>query len=85
MCSKYPDIKLEPALQKLDDKTDLSSYGHVVHTTAKQLISRRGKNEKIYELCKNEKCTWKACKIVVFFTVKYAICDVVVAAVVVVA
>ena len=46
MCSNYPGIKLEPALGTLEDKTEhLSSYAHVVHTTAKQVISRRRKNE----------------------------------------
>ena len=68
MCSNYPGIKLEPALQIKDNKTEhLSSYGHVVHTTAKQVISRHGKNENVYEMCKNEKCTCKACKIIVFY------------------
>ena len=43
-------------------RTKLSSYAHVVHTTAKQVISRRGKNEKVCEMSKNEKCTCKACK-----------------------
>ena len=68
MCSNYPGIKLEPTLQIKDNKTEhLSSYGHVVHTTAKQVISRRGKNENVYEMCRNEKCTCKACKIIVFY------------------
>ena len=67
MCSNYPGIKLEPALGTLEDKIEhLSSYAHVVHTTAKQVISRRRKNENVYKMSKNEKCTCKACKNTVF-------------------
>ena len=67
MCSNYPGIKLEPALGTLEDKIEyLSSYAHVVHTTARQVISRRGKNENVYKMSKNEKCTCKACKNTVF-------------------
>ena len=44
----------------------MSSYAHVVHTTAKQVISRRRKNENVYKMTKNEKCTCKACKNAVF-------------------
>ena len=39
---------------------------NVVHTTAKQVISRRRKNENVYKMSKNEKCTCKACKNTVF-------------------
>ena len=39
----------------------LSSYAHVVHTTAKLVISRRRKNENV-----DEKCMCKACKNTVF-------------------
>ena len=63
MCSNYPGIKLEPALGTYED---LSSYAHVVHTTAKQAISRRRKNENVFKLSKDEKCTCKACKNTVF-------------------
>ena len=67
MCSNYPGIKLEPALGTYEDKIErLSSYAHVVHTTAKQVISRRRKNENVCEMSKNEKCTCKACKNTVF-------------------
>ena len=67
MCSNYPGIKLEPALGTWEDKLQhLSSYAHVVHTTAKQVISRRRKNENVYNMSKNEKCTCKACKNTVF-------------------
>ena len=66
-CSNYPEIKLEPALQREDGKIKhLSSYAHVVHTTAKQKISRRGKNENVYEKKKNKECTCKACKTTIF-------------------
>ena len=47
----------------------MSSYAHVVHTTAKQvpITSRRRKNENVFKMSKDEKCTCKACK----NTVKY--------------
>ena len=67
MCSNYPGIKLEPALGTLEDKIEhLSSYVRVVHTTAKQVISRRRKNENVYKMSKNKKCTCKARKNTVF-------------------
>ena len=44
----------------------LSSYAHVVHTPEKQVISRRRKNENVYKMSKDEKCTCKACKNTVF-------------------
>ena len=63
MCSNYPGIKLEPGLRTREDKIEhLSSYPHVVHTTAKQVISRRRKNENVFRMSKDEKCTCKACK-----------------------
>ena len=67
MCSDYLGIKLEPALGTKEDKIEhLSSYAHVVHTTAKQVISRRRKNENVFKMSKDEKCTCKACKNTVF-------------------
>ena len=42
------------------------AFAHVVHITAKQVISRRRKNESVYKMSKNEKCTCKACKNTVF-------------------
>ena len=64
MCSNYPVIKLEPALGTLEDKIEhLSSFAHVVHTTAKQAISRhRTENENVFKLSKDENCKSKACK-----------------------
>ena len=44
----------------------LSSSAHVVHTTAKQVISRRRKNENVFKMSKDDKCTCKACKNTVF-------------------
>ena len=56
MFSNYPGIKLEPVLQMWGDKIkDLLSYAHVVHTTAKKVISHHGKNKNAFEMCKNEK------------------------------
>ena len=63
MCSNYPGIKLEPALGTWEEKIEhLSLYAHVVHTTAKQVISRRRKKKNVYKMSKDEKCTCKACK-----------------------
>ena len=67
MRSNYLGIKLEPALRTLADKIEhLSSYAHLGHTTAKQVISRRRKNENVFKMSKGEKCTCKACKNAVF-------------------
>ena len=44
----------------------MSSYAQVVHTTAKQVIPRRGNNENVFKMSKNDKCTSKACKNTVF-------------------
>ena len=49
-----------------DKIEDLSSYAHVVHTTAKKVISRHRKNEDVFKMSKDEKCTCKACKNTVF-------------------
>ena len=45
---------------------DLLGSPHIDHTTAKQVISCRGKNENGYEMHKNEKCTQRA-KLLFFF------------------
>ena len=44
----------------------LSSYAHVVETTAKLVISRRRKNENVFKMSIEEKSTCKACKNTVF-------------------
>ena len=44
----------------------MSSCAHVVHTTAKQVISRRRKNKNVYKMSKKWKCMCKACKNTVF-------------------
>ena len=63
---------MEPALGKLGDKIEhLSSYAHVVHTTAKPVISRRGKNEKVFKMSKMKNARAKRAKLM-FFIVKYA-------------
>ena len=70
--SNYPRIKLQPALLRLEDKIEhLSSYAHVVHTTVKQVISRRGKSENVCEMYKNENTRAKRAELL-FFIVKYA-------------
>ena len=81
MCSNYPGIKLEPALQRQEDKIEhLSSYAHVVHTTAKQVVSRREKNENVFKISKLQSVQ-KYC----FSLLNVQICGVFVAVVVVVA
>ena len=63
---------MEPALGKLGEKIEhLSSYAHVVHTTAKQVISRRTKNEKVFEMSKMKNTRAKPVQLM-FFIVKYA-------------
>ena len=53
-----------------DKQTKLNICHHMltlhVHSTAKQVISRRKKNENVSEMSKNENCTCKACKTAVF-------------------
>ena len=44
----------------------MSYCAHVVLTTAKQVISRRRKNENVCGMSKNKKRTCKACKSIVF-------------------
>ena len=73
MCSNYHEIILEPALGTKEYNIEhVSSYAHVVYTViAKQVISRRRKNENVFKMSKDEKCTCKACTNTVFH-VKYA-------------
>ena len=44
----------------------MASYAYVVHRTARQVISRRRKNENVFKMSKDEKCTCKANKNPVF-------------------
>ena len=87
MCSNYTGIKLEPALGTLEDKIEhLSSYPHVVHTTAKQVISRRRKNENILKMSKDEKCMYvQSVQKYCFSLLNTQICKVFVAVVLVIA
>ena len=63
----------------------LSLYAHVVHKTAKQVISRRRRIENVFKMSKDERCTCKACKGIVFALSNMQICGGFVAVVVVVA
>ena len=47
-------------------------YADVVHTTAKQVISRRGKNENVCEMCQKLKNARAKRAKLLFFIVKYA-------------
>ena len=72
MSSNCPGINLEPALGTEQGEIEhLTSYAHVVHTTAKQVISRRRKNENVFKMSKDENGRAKSAKIL-FFIVKYA-------------
>ena len=71
--------------KKTKIELDLSSYAHVVHTNAKQVILRRRKNESVFKMSKDEKCTCKACKNTIFSLSNMHICGLFVAVVVVVA
>ena len=55
MYSNYPGIKLEPALERETDKIE-HCYHMLKSSTQlkKQVISRRGKNENVFEMSKNE-------------------------------
>ena len=50
----------------------LSSYAHVVQTTAKQVILRRRKNENVRAKCQKMKNARAKCAKMLFFIVKYA-------------
>ena len=64
MCSKHPGIKLEPAFGTFEGKIEhLSSYADVVHTTAKQAISRqRIENENVFKMSKDQNARAKRVK-----------------------
>ena len=53
-----------------EKKFNLISRAHVVHTLAKQVISRHGKDKNGCEMYKNKERTCKACKITVFIFFK---------------
>ena len=64
MCSNYPGIKLKPALQRIYDKIEtLSSSANVLHTTAKQVISCRGKNDNVCKMSKMKNARVKRAKL----------------------
>ena len=50
----------------------MPSYARVVHTTAKEVISRHGKNENVCEMYKNEKYPRAKRAELLFFIVQYA-------------
>ena len=60
----------------------LSSSAYVVHSSAKQVISRRWLDEDGCEMYKNEKCTCKSCKTNIFSSLNVQIFDVVAVALV---
>ena len=63
MCCSILELKSN---QRLGHKKTKLNICHVVHTTAKPDISRRRKNENVFKMSKDEKCTCKACKNTVF-------------------
>ena len=71
MCSNSLRIKLEPALRRQEYKFEhLSSYALVVHTTAKQVISRRGRTRMSVKYAKMKYARAKRAKLL-FFIAKY--------------
>ena len=61
------------SLSKRDLETKIRRKLNICHhiltsakTTAKQVISRRGKIENVCQMSKSEKCTCKVCKSIVF-------------------
>ena len=50
--------------------SEIRQQHHMVTSSRQPQIRSCHENENVYEMCKNEKCTCKACKI--FFTVRYA-------------
>ena len=86
MCYNYPRIKLEPAFRTLEDKTEhLSSHAHVVHTTAKHVISRRRKTRTSSKCQKMKNARAKRAEVMFFFLSNLQICRVLVSIVVLVA
>ena len=86
MSFNYFGVKLEPLLQKLENKFEhLSSYAHVVHTTAIHVISRRRKNENVFKMSKNEKLHVQSVQNYCFLLSNMQIIDILVAVVGVVA
>jgi len=72
MFSNYPGIKLEPALGTQEDKIEhLSSYAHVVHTTAKKVIHVIERTRTSSKCQKMKFARAKRAKIL-FLIVKYA-------------
>ena len=65
-CSTSIIRELKKTQRRRKGERHLKMYAHVLHTTAKQVISRRRKNENVFKMSKNEKCTCKACKNTVF-------------------
>ena len=72
MSFNYLGVKLEPLFQKLENKFEhLSSYAHVVHTTAVHVISRRRRTTTSLKCPKMKNARAKRTKLL-FFVVKYA-------------
>lgn len=78
MCSHDPGMKLEPALQKQEDKLDcLLSYAHVVHTAANRSFYVMERERTSAKCFKMNNPGAKRAKLL-FFVVKDANCCVVV-------
>ena len=72
MCSNNPEIKLEPAFQRLEDKIEhLLSYAGVVPTTAKQSFHVVERSRTSAKCIKIKNARAKRAKLL-FFIIKYA-------------
>ena len=70
MRTRFSNLELNWNQRLGHNETKLNICHHMlvsrVHTTAKQVISRRRKIENVFKLSKDEKCACKACKNTVF-------------------
>ena len=81
----YPGIKLEPALGTRQNSTfAIICSRHVVHTTAKKVISSHRKNENVFKKCEKVKNAVQSVQKYCFSLSNVQICMVFVAAVLVV-
>ena len=60
-CNRFSITQSHCAWKMCSNWINLSSYAHVVHTSTKQVISRRRKNKNVFKMSKDEICTCKAC------------------------
>ena len=70
-CSTSIIRELKKTQRRRKGERHLKMYAHVLHTTAKQVISRRRKNENIRAKCQKKKTARAKRAKILFFIVKY--------------